>query len=83
MVEYCRRAAKRRAFPSWVLPVEVVWMMLNPARGGGGGGDREADDDLLVQGWEAAFGEDGAEAGRGARTARCSWTGAAGCRIAC
>eukprot|EP00959_Pyramimonas_sp_CCMP1952_P087840 1837939-Pyramimonas_sp.AAC.1 len=30
MLRYCRRAAKRRAYPSWGLPTEAVWLLLQP-----------------------------------------------------
>ena len=30
MLQYCRKAAKRRAFPEWGVPVELTWMVLDP-----------------------------------------------------
>eukprot|EP00959_Pyramimonas_sp_CCMP1952_P212893 4454816-Pyramimonas_sp.AAC.1 len=30
MLKYCERAAKRRAWPKWGIPVELAWMILGP-----------------------------------------------------
>eukprot|EP00959_Pyramimonas_sp_CCMP1952_P325229 6807318-Pyramimonas_sp.AAC.1 len=30
MLRHCKRAAERRAYPSWGLPTEAVWLLLRP-----------------------------------------------------
>eukprot|EP00959_Pyramimonas_sp_CCMP1952_P398772 8355725-Pyramimonas_sp.AAC.1 len=31
MLKYCKKAAERRAWPRWGVPVELTWMILDPS----------------------------------------------------